>query len=113
MANDRAINNLQGPLYNGEDRTITFTVYQSDGTTLRDITGYTVSWKLLKNDAVVATIAGTNNGTTAGTIDVVIPSATTLSMTPGRYTYVLRRTDSSSKDVLQKGEVEMREVPSW
>ena len=107
------IRNLENPIYVGADDVIHFTVYDTDGVTPLNVTGYTTQFKLLKADAVVLTVAGSVISGAAGTIDVTIASADTSSFKAGEYEYVFRRTGSGTKTVYGEGTIQLKETVSW
>jgi hypothetical protein len=104
---------IQEPLYIGEDQELHFTVYDDDGTTPLDVTGYTTQLKLLLLDAVVLTIAGSIVDAAAGLIDIVFASADTSSLEPGEYEFYFRRTGTGTKHILSHGTLQLKDAPSW
>lgn len=101
-------------LYTGEDKSLVFTVYQSDGTTAQNITGWTLSymWKLKPSDADAAAVltkttsAGIALTTPAsGICTVTIEDTDTDSLTPQTYYHELKRTNAGSETVLTTGTV--------
>lgn len=100
--------------YTGEDKSLVFTVYQSDGTTAQNITGWTLSymWKLRPTDADASAVL--TKTTTAGIVlttpvsgicTVTIDDTDTDSLTPQTYYHELKRTNSGSETVLTTGTV--------
>ena len=104
---------LEYPLYVGEDQVIHFTVFQSDRVTIQNVTGWTFSLKILKADVVVISNTPAILVAASGTVDATIASADTASLTPGQYEYYFRRTNSGSRTILGHGHIELKEAPSW
>jgi len=103
-----------GGWYLGEDKGLRITVYQDDGTTLQDITGWALSWllKRSKTDADAAAVipaktvgAGIALTTPAsGLCTVSITDTETDALTAGTYYHELKRTDPGNEAVLVTGE---------
>jgi hypothetical protein len=74
------------------------TVYQTDGTTVQNLTGYTVSSQLRKNYTSTAytTINATNNSPTNGIIVMSLTAVQTAALKSGRYVYDLQITAADS-----------------
>jgi hypothetical protein len=94
----------------GEDKSLTVTVYQSDGTTAQNITGWALEWVLKQaysDDAVLlskTTVSGIALTTPlSGICTVTIDDTDTDNLPAGRYVHVLRRTDAGSESVLTYG----------
>ena len=70
------------------------TVYETDGTTVQNLTGYTVAAQLRKNYTSTAytTINATNNAPTSGVIVMSLTAAQTAALKAGRYVYDLQIT---------------------
>ena len=70
------------------------TVYETDGTTIQNLTGYTVSSQLRKNYTSTAftTINATNNSPTNGIIVMSLTAVQTAALKSGRYVYDLQIT---------------------
>ena len=68
------------------------TVYQTDGTTIQNLTGYTVTSQLRKNYTSTAytTINATNNSPTNGIIVMSLTAVQTAALKSGRYVYDLQ-----------------------
>ena len=101
-------------LYANEDKTLTFTVYQSDGTTAQNITGWALSylWKRLPSDADASAVLTktTSSGITlttpsSGICTVTIADTDTVDLNPQTYQHELKRTDAGSETVLTTGTV--------
>jgi len=101
---------FSNPFYIGTDDTLHFTVFQSDGTSIQNVSGFTTQLKVLGADAVVLTVSGSVVSAAAGTIDVAIASADTSSFKPGEYEYYFRRTNSGSRTVLATGKIQLKEA---
>ena len=87
-----AILNLQ--IDQGSTFSKQITVYQTDGTTLQDLTGYTVASQVRKNytSTNYTTINATNNDPTNGVIVMSLTAAQTAALKAGRYVYDLQIT---------------------
>ena len=70
------------------------TVYETDGTTIQNLTGYTVASQLRKNYTSTAytTINATNNSPTSGNIIMSLTATQTAALKSGRYVYDLQIT---------------------
>ena len=70
------------------------TVYETDGTTIQNLTGYTVTSQLRKNYTSTAytTINATNNSPTNGIIVMSLTAVQTAALKSGRYVYDLQIT---------------------
>ena len=70
------------------------TVYETDGTTIQNLTGYTVASQLRKNYTSTAytTINATNNSPTSGIIIMSLTATQTAALKSGRYVYDLQIT---------------------
>ena len=68
------------------------TVYQTDGTTIQNLTGYTITSQLRKNYTSTAytTINATNNSPTNGIIVMSLTAVQTAALKSGRYVYDLQ-----------------------
>jgi hypothetical protein len=68
------------------------TVYQTDGTTIQNLTGYTITSQLRKNYTSTAytTINATNNSPTNGIIVMSLAATDTAALKSGRYVYDLQ-----------------------
>lgn len=102
----------------GEDKTLSFTVYQSDGSTAQNITGWALSWMLKKDardaDADAKVTKTTGSGITitsgaAGTLTVTIDDTDTASLAAGVYQHELKRTDDGFETVLTFGTCVLRQ----
>jgi len=87
-----AILNLQ--IDQGSTFSKQITVYQTDGTTLQNLTGYTVASQVRKNytSTNYTTINATNNDPTNGVIVMSLTAAQTAALKAGRYVYDLQIT---------------------
>ena len=70
------------------------TVYETDGTTIQNLTGYTVASQLRKNYTSTAytTINATNNSPTSGINIMSLTATQTAALKSGRYVYDLQIT---------------------
>lgn len=100
-------------LFIGEDKSLVFTIYQSDGRTAQDITGWTLSWMVKADLADVdgsAVLTKTTSSGIAlttpasGICTVTIADTDTDSLTAGRYYHELKRTTAGSETVLAYGD---------
>lgn len=101
----------------GEDKSLVFTIYQSDGTTVQDITGWSLSWMLKKRiadlDAAALITKTTLNGivlTSAalGICTVTVNDTDTDTLEDDLYAHELKRTDDGSETVLSFGGVRLK-----
>lgn len=106
-------------LYTGEDKTFTFTVYQSDGTTAQNITGWALSyrWKrsLSDPDSDAVLTKTTSSGITlttpaSGLCTVTIADTDTDSLEARTYYHELKRTDAGSETILTTGSVLLQQA---
>lgn len=111
MADEQNIT-AENEFFLGEDKTLTFTIYQSNGVTAQDITGWAISWMLKKDatdDDVNAKITKTvGSGITlttplSGICTVTVADTDTASLRPGLYQHELKRTDDGFETVLAYG----------
>ena len=105
--------------YIGEDKTLPVTIYQSNGTTAQDVTGWAISFMLKKRatDADVAakvtktTVSGIALTTPAsGLITVSIADTDTDGLAAGSYRYEIKRTDAGFETVLTSGACVLRQA---
>jgi hypothetical protein len=98
----------------GEDKSLIFTIYQSNGTTAQDITGWSLEWVLKADyDTSTALLTKTTGGSgialttpVSGICTVTVDDTDTDSILPGRsYVHVLKRTDSGNESILTYGTV--------
>ena len=97
----------------GEDKTLRFTIYQSDGTTVQNITGMAVEFVIREHDeSPVALLTKTTGGgtivlttPTSGILDVTLLDTDTETWKPKVYRYALRRTDAGSETVWAYGDI--------
>lgn len=101
----------------GEDKSLVITVYQSDGTTPQDITGWALSWRLKRKlsdaDASALLTKTTSSGialTTAasGVCTVTIADTDTDDIAPDTYQHELKRTDAGQETVLLYGDCTLK-----
>lgn len=105
--------------YTGEDKTLTFTIYQSDGATPQNITGWALSytWKRQLSDADSAAVLTKTTGggivlttPTDGVCTVTIADTDTDALTARTYRHELKRTDAGSETVLTTGTVVLQQA---
>lgn len=103
----------------GEDKTLAVTIYQSDGTTPQNITGWALSYRLKRrpedadSEAVLTktTSAGITLTTPAsGLCDVAIDDTDTDALPARSYYHELKRTDAGSEAVLVVGTVVVQQA---
>ena len=87
-----AILNLQ--IDQGSTFSKQITVYQTDGVTIQNLTGYTIASQVRKNytSTNFVTINATNNDPTNGVIVMSLAATDTAGMKAGRYVYDLQIT---------------------
>lgn len=104
--------------FKGEDKQLVYTIYQSDGTTAQDVTGWSLSWRLKrrKTDADAATLLTktTSSGialTTpaSGIVTVSIADTDTDGISAGIAYHELKRTDAGAETVLTFGSAYLRD----
>ena len=91
-----AILNLQ--IDQGSTFSKQITVYQTDGTTIQNLTGYTIASQVRKNytSTNFVTINATNNDPTNGVIVMSLTATATAALKAGRYVYDLQITAADS-----------------
>lgn len=97
------------PIYNdivvftGEDISVIETVFQADGLTVQNITGWNIALKVT-NDAgtLLITKVGSITSGIGGNVSFTLASADTLALS-GRYHYRILRTDAGADTVLTAG----------
>lgn len=101
--------------FRGEDKTIEFTVFQADGTTAQDITGWALQFELcdLADPPVSQFIKTTVSGIVItdaanGVLEVTILDTDTDPLAPGKFQYELRRTDAGLEAVLAHGTAQIQ-----
>ena len=74
------------------------TVYETDGSTIQNLTGYTASSQLRKiyTSTAYTTINATNNSPTSGIIIMSLTATQTAALKSGRYVYDLQITAADS-----------------
>lgn len=96
-----------GPIYRGEDVSMTFTM-----TPTTDITGWTMSFRLKAQISDASVLLGPVNATittaAAGIFAVALTAAQTLTLPVGTYDYDIWRTDSGSAATLDLGKVTVK-----
>jgi len=101
-------------LFKGEDKLIQFTVYQADGITPQDITGWSISFvaHLVKDDGltVITKTVGagiTLTSPTLGLLTLTLLAADTAGLPPWIYFYRIERTNAGSDTVLSYGDFKL------
>ena len=95
----------------GEDKTLRFTVYQADGETVQNITGWTLEWAVRRflgsTDALLTKTTGSGISITDGPngiCEVSLARTDTDTLGRGGFYHALRRTNSGASTVLTFGE---------
>jgi len=105
--------------FRGEDKTLEFTVFQPDGTTPQNITGWTLAFtfcdlqevtKFTKTTPSASGITITNP--TGGVLEVFIPDTDTELLDAGKFKHELRRTDPGLEATLAHGGVLLQKACS-
>lgn len=112
--------NADSDYFTGEDKSLQFTIYQSDGSTAQDITGWSLSWMVKKrktdadNAALVTktTADGIALTTPASGICTVTVEDTDITALVGGtlYYHELKRTDAGYETVLSYGTFTLRQA---
>ena len=100
----------------GEDKTLAFTIYQADGSTPQNITGWALIFVLRRQPATAdpALISKTTgSGITlttpaSGLCEVSIEDTDTEGLSEGKYFYSLKRTDAGEETILTYGYAYLR-----
>src|SRR4051812_19735578 len=97
------------PIYPGEDIELGDTIYQSDGVTPEDITGWSIQFTVHKLGTTYITKT-TGDGITLtdpenGILTVAIDGTDTEDMTPYNYEFCIERTDPGGAGVLTTGTI--------
>lgn len=94
----------------GEDKTLQDTIYQSDGSTVQNITGWLITFVVTaygNPEAIFITkTVGdgiTLSNPTQGVLQIALGSEDTLVMRPGEYSYEIRRTGAGAESMLTYG----------
>lgn len=105
--------------YTGEDKTLTVTVYEADGTTPQNITGWSLSYRWKRSpadadsDAVLTKTTASGIALTtpvSGICTVTVADTDTDSLQPQTYYHELKRTDAGSETVLTTGTVVLQQA---
>jgi hypothetical protein len=110
----------------GEDKTLPFEVYDGAAeSTIIDVTGWAMEFRMrlqIEGDRVVLTrttggstitITGSFNAnptTNTQRVNVLVEDTDTDNLQPGRYYYVLRRTDAGNETVLAYGDIALKKA---
>jgi hypothetical protein len=112
MAN--AITTTDPAPYQGEPRTLSFTVRNSATSAVVNITGWSIVWRLSAPNptpdqenllSIDAVLSGTP---TDGTFTVSLP-ATATQRAAGKYVFEIRRTDVGSEETLARGQFTVKD----
>jgi hypothetical protein len=105
--------------FTGEDKSLVFTVYQSDGSTAQDITGWSLSWMLKRHPAEADNAALITKTTSSGialttplsgVCTVSIEDTDTDGLEPGTYRHELKRTGGGVETILSYGTAVLRQA---
>lgn len=98
--------NLPTILFNGEDRTLQFKLYDAAGAVL-DITGWTIEFLLgdTSTTPLLTKAVSVTSGAAGECETAAITPAELTALTSGTKRYALRRTDSGEAIVIQRGSV--------
>lgn len=105
--------------FTGEDKSLVFTIYQSNETTAQDITGWALSYRLKRSpadadgDAVLTKTTGSGIALTtplSGICTVTIEDTDTDSLDPRTYFHELKRTNAGNETVLTTGSVLLQQA---
>ena len=102
----------------GEDKDLEFVIYQEDGVTVQDITGWALEWVLRveDDDTGAAVISKTTSSgialttPTSGVATVTIADTDTADLTVGTYRHALKRTDDGAETILAWGDCVLRQA---
>lgn len=102
----------------GEDREFQDTIYQADGVTVQNISGWSVSFIVFRYDNPTTifftkTTAGGGVVLTSpltGVLQVTVTAADTASMYPNQYKFVVQRTDTSNVLNLTRGVLSLLQI---
>jgi len=97
--------NLPTILFNAENRTLQFKLYNSEGTAVLDLTGMTIAFSL-GDASTTPIVTGTMTLTTAnaGECEFTLSPSQLTSLGSGRFRYSIRQTAPTNR-VLQYGQV--------
>lgn len=98
-------------IFVGEDKLFQDQIYEADGTTQQDVTGWHLTFTVhaYHDPSTVFITKTVGSGvtlvppTTEGVVDILVSSSDTLGIWPGVYQWKLERTDSGSEAVLSLG----------
>lgn len=107
--------------FTNTDHILEFTIYQEDGVTVQNITGWDFSWFLKRGSKdldAAALLAKTSTGSPAdiaivngpaGRVDVVVADVDTLNIRGGDYFHELKRTEAAQETVLSYGSAKLKQ----
>lgn len=106
--------------FTGEDKSLIFTVYQADGTTVQNITGWALSWMVKKRrtdadaDALITKTTSSGIALTtplSGICTVTVTDADVANIRGGElYYHELKRTTDGAETVLSYGKFGLRQA---
>jgi hypothetical protein len=100
--------------FTGEDKSLVFTIYQADGTTAQNITGWALSWMVKRNATDADGSALVTKTTAGGGVVLTTPASGVCTVTVedtdianivggNSYVHELKRTDAGAETVLSYG----------
>ena len=99
----------------GEDQTFRFTIYQADGVTPQNISGWSLEWVLrVRASSSSAILTKTTSSgivitdESAGKCEVSVTRTESNLLVPGKYFHTLRRSDTNFSTVLSHGDAVLR-----
>ena len=103
--------------FTGTDHVFEFTIYQADGITPQDITGWTLSWMLKRAEgdadsaAILTKTGGAVNVVTPGSgrVDVTVADTDTVSIPGDSYFHELKRIDDQQESVESYGSAVLKQ----
>jgi len=107
--------------FTNTDHVFEFTIYQEDGVTPQNITGWELSWFLKRGEGdpdAAALLAKTTGGSpteidivngATGRVDVIVLAADTAGIRGGDYFHELKRTDTAQESVESYGAAKLKQ----
>ncbi len=100
--------------FTGEDKSLVFTIYQANGTTAQNITGWALSWMVKRNATDADGAALVTKTTAGGGVVLTTPASGICTVTVedsdiativggNAYAHELKRTDAGAETVLSYG----------
>lgn len=105
--------------FTNADKLIKFTIYQADGVTPQNITGWALSWMLKRRltdpdaNALVTKTTGAGSITLTtpltGNCELIVTDENTAAVEAGFYVHELKRTDAGAETPLCEGKARLRQ----